>query len=90
MNRRSFITGMAGILSAGYAPAFVGSSVLMPVKKVWVPGDRWIEFNEFAKTWNGELGRYESMRFIVAGFREKFTQKYAKFEGEWQGVVGVE
>ena len=37
MNRRSFITGVAGILSAGYAPAFVGSSVLMPVKKIWTP-----------------------------------------------------
>ena len=36
MNRRSFITGMAGILAAGYAPAFVGSSVLMPVRKVRV------------------------------------------------------
>ena len=34
MNRRSFITGMAGILSAGYAPALVGSSVLMPVRKL--------------------------------------------------------
>ena len=39
MNRRSFITGMAGILSAGYAPAFVGSSVLMPVRKLNLMAD---------------------------------------------------
>lgn len=41
MNRRSFI---AGILAAGVAPAFIGSSVLMPVrtiltdpKTIWPP-----------------------------------------------------
>ena len=34
MNRRGFL---AGILAAGAAPAFVGSSVLMPVRKIILP-----------------------------------------------------
>lgn len=34
MNRRSFLQS---ILAAGVAPAFVGSSILMPVRKLWVP-----------------------------------------------------
>lgn len=34
MKRRSFL---AGILASGFAPAFVGSSVLMPVKKLALP-----------------------------------------------------
>ncbi len=34
MNRRGLLKG---ILSAGFAPAFVGSGVLMPLGKVWVP-----------------------------------------------------
>lgn len=34
MNRRGFLKS---ILAAGVAPAFVGSSVLMPVRKLWTP-----------------------------------------------------
>ena len=34
MKRRSFL---AGILASGFAPAFVGSSVLMPVKALALP-----------------------------------------------------
>lgn len=34
MNRRNFITGMAGILASGFAPSVVGSGVLMPVRKI--------------------------------------------------------
>lgn len=37
MNRRNFITGLAGILAAGYAPASITSGVLMPARKVWTP-----------------------------------------------------
>lgn len=37
MNRRNFITGMAGILASGFAPAVIGSGVLMPVRKIFVP-----------------------------------------------------
>lgn len=37
MNRRLFLQGMAGILAAGVAPAFVGSNILMPVRKIIVP-----------------------------------------------------
>ena len=65
MNRRSFITGIAGILAAGYAPAFVGSNVLMPVRKIWTPEGRFVDVSEVLKTWGGELGRYENVRFIL-------------------------
>jgi len=34
MNRRGFLSG---ILATGMAPAVVGSSILMPLGKVWVP-----------------------------------------------------
>jgi hypothetical protein len=36
MNRRGFLSA---ILAAGVAPAFIGSSVLMPVRKLWTPPD---------------------------------------------------
>lgn len=42
MNRRSFL---AGILAAGVAPAFVGSSILMPVRCILRAPDyvyRWV------------------------------------------------
>jgi hypothetical protein len=34
MQRRGFL---GAILAAGAAPVFVGSSILMPVKRVWAP-----------------------------------------------------
>lgn len=34
MQRRSFVGGLASILAAGFAPAAVGSGILMPVKKI--------------------------------------------------------
>lgn len=37
MNRREFLKGLGGVLAAGVAPAFIGSDVLMPVKKIWTP-----------------------------------------------------
>jgi hypothetical protein len=36
MNRRGFLTGMAGILAAGVAPAAVGSNILMPIRQIAV------------------------------------------------------
>lgn len=36
MNRRGFL---AGILASGFAPAAVGSGVLMPVRRILLPGD---------------------------------------------------
>ena len=82
MNRRSFITGMAGILSAGYAPAFVGSSVLMPVKKIWTPKTG-VDLDEFM----AEIKRRMVYRELREGFKEKFILKYSKFEDEWRGVI---
>ena len=38
MNRRRFLTGMAGILAAGCAPAVLPSGIIMPVRKLWVLG----------------------------------------------------
>lgn len=43
MKRRSFL---GSILAAGVAPAFVGSSVLMPVRKIVVP-----EWRDLDKGW---------------------------------------
>lgn len=34
MNRREFFQGMAGILAASVAPAFIGSKILMPVREL--------------------------------------------------------
>lgn len=35
--RRGFLGGLAGVLAAGFAPAAIGSGVLMPVRKIAVP-----------------------------------------------------
>jgi hypothetical protein len=37
MDRRSFLRGMAGILASGFAPAFIGAKVLMPVRGLVAP-----------------------------------------------------
>lgn len=52
LKRRSFL---ASILAAGVAPAFVGSGVLMPVKRILVPQQALIPM---------EIGRFESFRII--------------------------
>lgn len=57
MNRRGFIGGLAGILAAGHAPASIGSGVLMPVKKVWVPEH---------PLFRGGLGVYNGVELIVS------------------------
>lgn len=44
MNRRGFLSS---ILAAGVAPAFVGSSVLMPVKRLIVPEEFTASTNSF-------------------------------------------
>jgi hypothetical protein len=49
MDRRVFLTGMAGILASGFAPAAIGSSVLMPVRRPLAPL-RW----EFVLPWSFE------------------------------------
>lgn len=40
MQRRSFLGGLGGILAAGFAPAAVGSGILMPIKKI-IPFNPW-------------------------------------------------
>jgi hypothetical protein len=38
MNRRGFLGGLSAILASGFAPAAIGSGVLMPVRPlVWAP-----------------------------------------------------
>ena len=39
MNRRGFLTGMAGILAAGYAPSVLPSGIIMPIRKLLLPED---------------------------------------------------
>lgn len=63
MNRRGFITGMAGILAGGVAPAFIGSSILMPVRKLIVPDTEWREVT-WAWTEN-EAGAVEAIQNIL-------------------------
>ena len=55
ITRRSFL---AGILALGVAPAVVKASSIMRVRPIVLPGDA--EFELF----RGEIGRYESVRFI--------------------------
>jgi hypothetical protein len=41
LNRRGFLTGMAGILAAGTAPAVLAQGVIMPVRRrLIVPSQR--------------------------------------------------
>lgn len=39
MNRRHFLTGLAGILASGVAPAVLPAGSIMRVKAVLVPGE---------------------------------------------------
>lgn len=59
MDRRGFL---AGILAAGFAPAVVGSGVLMPIKKIWTPSP--IE----ALQWNAD--ELEFFDEIMKGFED--------------------
>lgn len=37
MNRRGFLSGMAGILAAGIAPAFIANAMPIVVRPLWTP-----------------------------------------------------
>ncbi len=37
MNRRNFLRGMAGILSAGYSASVLPGGVIMPIRQLWTP-----------------------------------------------------
>lgn len=39
IRRRSVLGGLAGILASGFAPAAIGSGVLMPVRRIVVPSE---------------------------------------------------
>lgn len=41
MHRRAIIGGLAGILAGGFAPAAIGSGVLMPIRKILAPTATW-------------------------------------------------
>jgi hypothetical protein len=43
MNRRNLLAGLAGILAAGFAPAAIGSGVLMPIRQLSMPRDAWLQ-----------------------------------------------
>jgi hypothetical protein len=49
--RRGFLAGLSGILAAGFAPAAIGSGVLMPVRKIVAPGHPLFHGN--LTLWNG-------------------------------------
>lgn len=48
MNRRSFITGMAGILAAAAAPAVLPSGIIMPVRKLWTPSTQIVTITDYS------------------------------------------
>lgn len=72
MDRRSFLTGIAGILASGVAPAVLPSGVIMPIKKLAIldlpyPIIRWVynydmdrirklNPNDLVPLWERELG----------------------------------
>lgn len=68
MNRRGFLQG---IIAAGVAPAFVGSSILMPVKKLWTPSEEWVAFDPAFKDetvvayYMGNPGQYRKVGNVV-------------------------
>ncbi len=50
MKRRTFLqSGIAAILSAGVAPAAIGSGILMPVREIIKPEDSAIVYYDWAK-----------------------------------------
>ena len=80
MDRRGFLKG---ILAAGVAPAFIGSAILMPVRKLWTPpteiitgvdpaghGDysAWVTMQ-----WDGH--NHDSLRIVDWGPKDKGTFK---------------
>ena len=67
MNRRRFLTGMAGILAAGYSASVLPSGVIMPIRKLWVPDNEWVVLDELPpidKMMVMEFGRWEDVRYI--------------------------
>lgn len=39
--RRQFMTGIAGMIAAGYGATVLPSGVIMPVKEIWTPNGSW-------------------------------------------------
>ena len=77
MDRRSFL---GAILAAGVAPAFVGSSILMPVRKLFVPPSPWpvdvdLGSGDFTAEWwtNGNLVQNVRITKGVARYSDSMT-----------------
>jgi hypothetical protein len=55
MNRRHFLTGLAGILASGVAPAVLPAGSIMRVKSILLPGDDfdWESYSVVIDPWHG-------------------------------------
>jgi hypothetical protein len=62
MNRRGFLTGMAGILAAGYSASVLPSGVIMPVKALLVPKYE-VNPSGMEILMSGGYERWESFKF---------------------------
>lgn len=87
MQRRSLLAGLAGCLAAGFAPAAVGSGILMPVRKIVMPTlDQYI-MRIHDKQGNLVLGFLENGNAVITGkfeltdagqdFINRFARHYA-------------
>ena len=94
MNRRGFLKGMAGILASGFAPAVVGSGILMPVKTIWKPdrpifiGTDWgrEDASSTLQSWNelqAYIDEHRKTQFFLTGnqWDKSFIEKMTGPEG---------
>lgn len=82
--RRGFLRGLAGILAAGVAPAFIGSKILMPVKQIAIPTTKEIWRYGGNTLFSGELGMWENVSFIIT--TKSANPGTTVFTSEWTEI----
>lgn len=80
MNRRGFLKG---ILAAGVAPAFIGSSILMPVRKIVAPAAE--EFIGFTQSGTGATSM-TMQEAMLRGYWVKVTVSAETSSPLWVGI----
>ena len=74
--RRAFLVGIAGVFASGYAPAFVGSNVLMPVRKLMLGMDIGDASGDMSALWR--VTRFNLSIFVCLGDTVRITH----YDGE--------
>lgn len=77
IQRRTLLTGLAGILVSGFAPAAVGSRVLMPVKNLLTLEDRQ---NLFWEDWLASLNSGEVYRIFFSRDKQGFEKVMSSYK----------